>query len=393
MVASPIKSKYPEIDQENIIDINEDLKLLKSVAIYGANSSGKTNLVKGLITMLVIIRDVMSSPTTLEQIEPFHFDEESGGKPSYFQLQFLMDGNIYRYGFEATGTEIVSEWLYGPANSAETFYFERESGKPVRVNKTYFKEGVGLDKNLKESNLFLNLVEALNGELAGKIKHHLTQSFNISLGIEDMTLRKSTLDMLKYDVSKNLLMDFLNMADFGIVNLEEHEDNDEDDHRTKKKQNRIIGARPIYNQDGEQRGQVKYLFDAHESQGTIKLFNYAGVILASIRDGSILIIDEFDARFHPMLTKKIVQMFNSTEINTKGAQLIFVTHDSNLLDNALLRRDQIYFAEKDTKGSTEFYALSDIKGVRNDASYEKDYIQGKYGGIPYLGDFNTLFDE
>ena len=131
--------------------------------------------------------------------------------------------------------------------------------------------------------------------------------------------------------------------------------------------------------------------DDHESDGTQKIFNYSGVITTTLMSGMALFLDEFDARLHPMLTKKIVEMFNSPILNKNGAQLIFVTHDTNLLDNTLLRRDQIYFTEKNKMQETVLYSLADFKGVRNDASYEKDYISGKYGAIPFLGDFEKLF--
>lgn len=394
LVAANIKSKYPEIDENNVFKVDDNLNLLKTIALYGGNSSGKTNIVKAMISMMVIVRDVMARPEALQnQIESFYFDGKSDSKPTYFQIQFLLKGKKYRYGFEATEHKIINEWLYGPAETAETYYFEREEGKPIRINKTYFKEGVGLTKkNLKETNLFLNVVEALNGKLSGAIKKYFIRQIIISLGISDTSLRKNTTDMLHSDESKKKLLSFLQLADIGIDDLNEKEDSDEDSARKDKKKN-IIGLRPIYNDDGTSTSQVSYNFDQHESLGTIKLFNYAGVILAALRDGCMIMIDEFDARLHPMLTKQIVQMFNSNDINNKGAQLIFVTHDSNLLDNKILRRDQIYFAEKDSKGCTEFYSLTDIKGVRNDASFEKDYFQGKYGAIPYLGDFKTLFDE
>lgn len=131
--------------------------------------------------------------------------------------------------------------------------------------------------------------------------------------------------------------------------------------------------------------------ESQESDGTLKFFNYSGAVLDALMDGGALFIDEFDARLHPLLTKKIVELFNSQQINKNGAQLIFVTHDTNLLDNSVLRRDQIYFTEKNKLSQTVVYSLADFKGVRNDASYEKDYINGKYGAIPFLGNFEKLF--
>lgn len=393
-VAANLKSKHKEIDEKNVISVREDFSLLKSIAIYGANSSGKSNVIKGIFAMLGIMDRIMANGKILNVIEPFYFDETGEENPTYFQLQFLLDGKQYRYGFEATDKEIISEWLYGPAEKTETYYFERTGAEKVRVNSKYFAEGKGLDKNLKTNNLFLNVVDALNGELAERIKQFFEDAISISMGVSDQGLRNSSLFMLHDRIKSKKMMEFMHLADFNIENIREEEDRKSTNENDKDKLVKdLVGVRANYNSDGEVIGKTRYLFDQHESQGTIKLFNYAGAMLRAFDEGNLLVIDEFDARLHPSLTKKIVEMFNSTDINKHGAQLLFVTHDSNLLDNKLLRRDQIYFAEKDTKGRTELYSLYDIKGVRSDASYEKDYISGKYGAIPYLGDFKTLFDE
>lgn len=148
----------------------------------------------------------------------------------------------------------------------------------------------------------------------------------------------------------------------------------------------LTSLREIKNADAADVNRV-FIFDQFESEGTKKFFTYAGPIVESLLLGTTLVVDELDARLHPSLTRRIVEIFNSNEFNGKNAQLIFVTHDINLLDSALLRRDQIYFAEKNTAGESSFYSLINVGGVRNDASFEKDYIKGKYGAIPFLGDF------
>ncbi len=131
--------------------------------------------------------------------------------------------------------------------------------------------------------------------------------------------------------------------------------------------------------------------DTHESEGTKKLFALAGPILKVLRDGSVFIIDELDARLHPLLTEAIIRLFNSNETNPNNAQLVFTTHDTNLLTNKLFRRDQIWFTEKNKVGATDLYSLAEFK-VRNDASYEKDYIAGRYGAIPFIGGLQRLVE-
>jgi AAA15 family ATPase/GTPase len=132
--------------------------------------------------------------------------------------------------------------------------------------------------------------------------------------------------------------------------------------------------------------------DEQESEGTQKVFALAGPLVDTLKDGKVLIIDEFDARIHPLISRAIVELFNSNETNPNNAQLIFMTHDTNLLSNKLFRRDQIWFTEKNRYGATDLYSLAEYK-VRNDASFESDYIKGRYGAIPYIGNLNHLIDS
>jgi uncharacterized protein len=222
----------------------------------------------------------------------------------------------------------------------------------------------------------------------------------ISLGIYDTGFKDLSVKFISDEGWKQKIISFLKIADLGIEDI-----------LYKKNPSEIIGktgyaggnyfvpetetissVRKIFNLNGEEIMTCKWDIEENESDGTQKFFNYSGVVTTTLLMGKTLVLDEFDARLHPMLTKKIVEMFNSPTINKNGAQLVFVTHDTNLLDNSLLRRDQIYFTEKNKMQETVLYSLADFKGIRNDASYEKDYINGKYGAIPFLGDFEKLFE-
>jgi hypothetical protein len=140
----------------------------------------------------------------------------------------------------------------------------------------------------------------------------------------------------------------------------------------------------IYDDDGRPVGQEVFDLDDHESEGTQKLFALASPVLEALEEGGVLIIDELDARLHPLMTHEIVRLFNNRQTNSHGAQLIFSTQDTNLLDNELFRRDQIWFVEKNNQGASQLYSLAEIQGVRNDLSYERGYIQGRFGAVPYL---------
>ncbi len=349
--------------------------------------------------MLHIIRDSMAKDDILERgIRPFMLQEETRVSPTYFQLQFIVNGLRYRYGFEADQTKIRSEWLFGPAEKKETFYFTRED-QDIQVNKKYFKEGIGLESKTKESNLFLNVADAFNGDVSKSIKNYFKRKLKVISGLSDRHFRDYSLLMCNFESTRQQLYRFLELADLGIEKITTKKEDGTAHNlgedlldRSELRKVKLYTHRRVYDQSGNPSSFQEFDLDHDESEGTVKIFNLAGAILLSLEDGSTLFIDEFDARLHPIITRRIVQMFNSPELNPKGAQLVFATHDTNLLDKDLLRRDQIYFAEKDSKGKSYFYSLYDIKGVRNDASFEKDYIKGKYGAIPFLGDFNTLLD-
>lgn len=403
LIAAPIKSKNQGLDTNNLIQVSEKLSLLKSVAIYGANGSGKSNLVKALITMFTFIEKSFQDDEVGKRIfEPFAFDKYSLQEATFFQLIFICDQVKYRYGFEVLQNIVVSEWLFGTPGKKEVYFFTREGSK-IQINEDKFEEGKGLVDKTSSNNLFLNVCKAFNGKVSKQIFDYFRFRIGISAGVNDTAFRESTLTMMKDSVIKQQIISLLNEADFGIQDISNKRitsdelSNGSTGELRKKVANEtwefLLSKRPVFNENGEIVGSRELLMDSQESDGTLKFFNYSGAILDALNDGGALFLDEFDARLHPLLTKKIVEMFNSPIINKNGAQLVFVTHDTNLLDNSLLRRDQIYFTEKNKLSETVFYSLVDFKGVRNDASYEKDYINGKYGAIPFLGNFEKLFES
>jgi len=162
--------------------------------------------------------------------------------------------------------------------------------------------------------------------------------------------------------------------------------------KRRKKIGLVITAHKKFNGKLKELGNVPFELTLHESGGTLKMFGLSHFIIQAMNENRPLIIDEFDASFHPLLSKKLVELFNS-DINKGQSQFIFITHDTNLLSPKLLRRDQICFVEKDKYGASHVYTLVDFKGIRNDASFEKDYINGRYGAIPFLGDFDSIFEK
>ena len=402
LIAAPIKSKYPDLDSDNTIRVTDKLSLLRTIAIYGANGSGKSNIVKAFIAMLIFIRDSFKDDKIGEQIiEPFELNTETIGAPTFFQLIFICQGIKYRYGFEVYKNKVISEWLFGTPEKKEVYFFTRE-GNEIRINENQFAEGKDLTDKTSENNLFLNVCKAFNGLVSKRITEFFIRKIAISTGINDMAFRGITQFLMSDKSYKEKILSMLNMADFGVQDISNKKNSAEElpkntskdllsDASTEKIEF-ILVKRPLFDAKGANKGDRTWIMDNQESDGTQKFFNYSGAVLNALNEGGTLVLDEFDARLHPSLTKKLVEMFQAPSVNKNGAQLIFVTHDTNLLDNTLLRRDQVYFTEKNKFSETQLYSLAEFKGIRNDASYEKDYIKGKYGAIPFLGNFEKLFE-
>lgn len=395
LTAANIKSKNLKIDIDNLIPVNDKVSLLKSKAIYGANASGKSNVIKALNTFIEIIKNSASNDKVLGEIIPFLLAKDSEKEPTFFQIIFRINNIRYRYGFEATDKVILSEWLFSTPNIREQALFIREGKKIIELNETHFSEGAKLktlfdneegDNELfRENSLFLTSVASFG--FGKKSKEIIDELYGILVDDADYRIFEGEkgafylTGILKDKKIKTFINKFLNFADTGIKDIELVSFAN-----SNKKDNLLFSVRKGLNGERDK----LFNFDKQESEGTKKMLRLSIIAYACLTLEKILFIDEFDAKFHPLLTKKIVELFNSTE--NKNAQLVFITHDTNLLSADLLRRDQIDFVEKDKFGASHLYSLVQFKGIRNNASFEKDYIQGKYGAIPFLGDFKQLFN-
>ncbi|MBR0581316.1 AAA family ATPase [Bacillus altitudinis] len=390
MVASSIK----ELQEKNTFDA-KNFSLLKSAVVYGPNASGKSNLFVSLDFMKKLVLESSKEKQINEEIDVRYFklDKKMEDEPSFFEIVFIIEDIRYRYGFEVNKEKIIEEWLFSAKKNAEKSLFYRVDND-IELDKT-FTEGKGLNKKTRKNALFLSVVANFNGEISTKILswfHKLKIVSGFSDKISNLT--KKFLGDPEY---KKKIIKMLHIADIDIVDiiidkfsLDEVEINGEEIpapilRALKNKEVEVVLT--VRNDiDGE-----KQLFPATqlESAGTIKLLSLSSQIIYAIEKGSTLVIDELDAKFHPLITQFIIEMFNSTR-NSK-AQLIFNTHDSTLLSKEIFRRDQIWFAEKDNLGCSELYSLVEYKQkVRNDESYNKNYLRGKYGAIPYVGDINLL---
>lgn len=404
MVSQPLKHKFYWLDK-NTFETENNLKLLKSKAVFGPNASGKSNLIKALGAFGRIVNESVKDDRILDDvIEPFILSSESIDLPSFFQLIFVVEGVQYRYGFEASNREIKNEWLFGKPEKNEVFYFIRE-GDDIKHNKNKFPEGGKLGFLLNEDNqivrpnaLFLSAAASLNGIISKKLFTAISKIIIIS-GIDDSFMKNIAFSSMENSVERNKVIHFLNESGIDIEGLSFEEFGAEQFTSSVPKEVQEILKRgkkvkmltSIHTQYGKNRkplGQISWDFDTHESDGTKKMLQLSTFIIASLEQGRPLILDEFESRLHTALSKSIVQLYNSNSGNPNNAQFIFSTHDTNLLSSKLMRRDQICFTQKNEFGESKVYSLADIKGVRNDESYEKNYLIGKYDALPNIGDLD-----
>jgi len=376
MIAANLKSDDIVLDEDNVVPVKKDLRLLKSVAVYGANASGKSNLGLALRFMRDFVLDSAREASTPAGfgLEPFLLNWETPEQPSFFEMVFLLDGVQFRYGFESDESHVISEWLFHVPKTKEVSLFVRE-GQEISV-RTGFKEGKGLEARTRPEALFLSVLALFNGAVSNQIQDWF-DSLAVTTGLQDDDFRTNTLEQLNDPELRRQIVGLIQDLDFGIDDLLVHKE-------------QIYTSYYLRRPPADPKDAVTMGLDTHASQGTRKMVAMAGPLRAVLANGQTMFVDELDARLHPLMTRRIIELFHSSLTNPKGAQLIFATHDTNLLDKSLFRRDQIWFAEKDQQGATHLASLAEYRGVRNDAAYEQRYLEGRYGAIPLLGDLTRL---
>lgn len=423
MVASSLKSKDSNIDQNNTFAVDSNLTILKSAAIYGANASGKSNLIEAMEFMRSFVKNSSKETQTGESIdvEPFRLSQDTIGKPSFFQMVFILEGRKYRYGFEVTPQRIVSEWLFHVPTIKEAKLFVRDENG-FSISKTGFKEAKGISDKTRDNALFLSVVAQFNGDISKKIIKWF-KMLRVYTGIYAFQRNyRYTVSLLKNPKYSGPINTFLKNLDLGFDKIEVEENSSpllpreltgdvpeelkSVNAKLKEVMQELITmgmpdkysflelktAHPIYNSAGQRVSNDLFDLEVHESEGTRKIISLSGSIIDTLINGKVLIMDELDRSLHPLLTLSLIELFNSSETNPNNAQLIFATHDTNLLSNKLFRRDQIWFTEKDKYGSTHLYSLVEFN-VRNDAILKNFYTQGKFGAIPFIGNLQSLIGE
>lgn len=393
---------------KNLKDSNtflvENMSLLKSAVIYGANASGKSSLLDALKAMKERIKNSVDIEKAKHyRARPFLLNKETETKETVFEIEFIIESKIYRYGFEIdVNSKILKEWLFQKKLLARSRYvplFERELGD-ISMSSN-FKEGDKLIEKTRDSALFITVVAQFNGVISEKIIDWFDR-LNILSNIQSELFEHYSFSKLDDIDFKEKITSFVKSADIGIqgisksdISFDELIKNDSnindlpDFILEKIKENGLSSIRTEHIQYGKENKfhELKSFDLDFESDGTRKLLALSAPLIDALDNGNVLIIDELDNSLHTELVEAIVNLFNSLKKNTKKAQLVFTTHDTNLLSQKLFRRDQVWFTQKNILGQSELYSLVEYgKGKsRDDLALEKNYLDGNFGATPHIG--------
>ncbi len=388
-----------EYREENIFNLAiNNLSLLKSLVIYGANSSGKSNLFKAIkfVRRMILNSSKDSQAEESIKVEPYLLSTENRLKPSYFEIEFIADKKQYRYGFEVDVNKIHKEWLYEVKKTTETQLFNRNF-QEIQISSKFDSASNNLTTITRDNALFLSVCAQFNISIAIEIIRGISDIQYLS-GVDDRSTMDFTVNLLNDPENGIYVNNFIRGAKLGFEEVKTKEISLTEEALAKsnipkelrkflldkKEKNTVVTTKHlVYDDNNNPSDEIYFNLIANESLGTRKYFSLAGPIIDTLLKGKTLIIDEFDARLHSRLSKSIIRLFNTKENNPNNAQLIFASHNSTFINptNELFRRDQIIIAEKDKFGSSKMESIY-AKGIRKDASFERDYLSGKYNGIP-----------
>jgi len=384
---------------ENVVCLSR-VKALNTIAIYGANASGKSNLVRAAGFMQhTIMRSNRMNSVDVFRIDPFLLDPAKRDEPSLFEMEFAIENKVYRYGFELTRTAVVSEWLFvslGGTRTVERPLYLREGNELTRKSRTRMPEVAKFDMaTLLPNALLLPRLDQLNGAVAKKLMRWFAD-LKILSASDTTGFNAYTTQALSDPTMHKAILQFVRLAD-RVVDDVQSETQDVDFSSLPPMLRRAVASgeaqvnakREIVNlvrKDAEG-NSVPFDLATQESEGTAKMFSLAGPIVDILANGYVAFVDELEAKLHPILTRKIIRMFSNPDINRHHAQLVFVSHDALQfkLGFGRLRRDQIWLCEKDARGRTDLYCISDVKSgarIRREEDFGKKYLEGRYGGVP-----------
>jgi AAA15 family ATPase/GTPase len=411
-----LEASKDETHSQHIIN-RDGISLLKAAAIYGANASGKSNLIKAMHFMQWFVRHSATKLNQGDEIShatPFRLAQESRRKPSRFQATLLLDGNRYEYGFEVTRERVEGEWLIvHPSGGRKQRWLERRFDAATMKTHWAFRgplkaETRMLSEKTRDNGLVLSHGANLNIASLTPLFLWFRKKLQVwDLSEQPFSLTARSVRRIESDPTFGpRLVKMLKHADLGIEEIsvtvpEQAESSNDFEKRLEpllrpKSASGKVGL--LYLLDNitiktKHRGldsdrYEEFDMERDESNGTQRFFALAGLFLDAIENGSVLVLDELDCSMHPLLTHKLLEFFQSPEVNERGAQMIFATHDSNLMNPQLFRRDQIWLVEKNQTGASQLYALYDFdtkERPRNTEAFARNYLAGRYGAVPSFG--------
>jgi len=405
--------KHSEIDSNNIAT-EGDMRLFKTLGIYGANASGKSNIIKALDYFIATITREPSSESNMNLLaDPFLYQPSSQETESFFQIVLLVNGIKYRYGLTikknaisnggmSYSQEIITnEWLYGRKHKKMVPLFQRDGMQLIKntlVNKNVIPKDIPY-----EHTLFLTHSAAFDkrGECHA-IRKYFTEATTSNFKISHEKFRFLSMAYISDEsfyshYNKEDFINFLSIFGLSYSDITIEQDESLTKYITRPFPQAKVFLHKQYKDNKNKTVRVSLNLRDNESAGTQKLFDLAGLLRLIFRsnESSLIILDEIDGNFHPSLLIKLIGLFNNPAINKSKSQLLFTSHDTNLMSPAIMRRDQFFFTEKNEDESTKLYSLADLKGIRNDADFAKQYLAGYYGAVPVLSNFmsTTVEDE
>ena len=382
-----------------------ELRLLKAAGVYGPNASGKSNLIKAIRVMQeLVLNSAEFKPGSKLPITPFLLDDESGGRPSFFEVTFFHNDTRYQYGFTATSERIYEEWLLAYPKGQPQRWYERTPSKTDWKFGTFLKgEKKKLKDKTRDNALFLSVAAQWNNEQLTRIYEWFKDKLHIVPPRESFApvTAEMLLDSGKEEWLYEFVTESLKDADFGIsgVKVEKLDVNNvkfpmEMPRNAHEKFSELLEKNPPLKVEmlhrNSKTGKGVYLPLKDESDGTQRFFQLLGPWLETALFGYTVLIDELESSLHPLLTRELIKFIQRSEAKTGAPQLVFATHDTTLLDPELFRRDQIWFTEKDKDAGTQLYSMSDYKErkPRKGEAMQRGYLAGRYGAIPILQAFD-----
>jgi AAA15 family ATPase/GTPase len=415
---SMVASKDTAHLKRNVIpSADKELHVVKSAVIYGPNAAGKSNLLLALETLRQLVQNTATSFQEGQRlpVTPFLFANQSAEQASEFELIFIADDGVrYQYCCVVSAVRLHKEWLVAYPRGRSQRWFEREFNPDTKSYKWWFGPNFKAERAERKvwqeftraNALFLSTAIQLNNEQLKPVFTWITQKLIVLIPGAGVDVNPFlSIELLRKTEGAEKIMRFMRAADIGIDRIELLEEDAPTPAplgalpagamRLRVEMNLPPGASPpdqkwlrvrTWHKRSDSIGEVP-LDISDESDGTKKLFEFTGGWLRALEWGATLFVDELDRSLHPHMTRFLVGIFHGKG-NEKNAQLVFTTHDTTLLDSELLRRDQIWFVEKDPQRSSRFYSLLDYS-PRKDEALERGYLKGRYGAIPFIGDLGV----